>query len=116
MSRDYPPKKQLCVWLSRHPPSPAQYRSLADYRIVQFPQRWTSAEEAWRYVANHTDTHPALAVVVMPSDMLTEFILMAGRTQVIHPKMAYFDQRHWTGKWQRVYVYPKLGFRSWEPE
>lgn len=59
---------------------------------------------------------PALAVVVMPEDMLCQFILLAAQTQVIKPKMAYFDQEHWTGIWQKVYVYPKLGFRSWEPE
>lgn len=106
-------KKQLCAWLSRHPPSAAQRRSLADYRIVQFPQRWTSAQEAWKCVLDTCEMRPVLAVVVMPEPMLCAFIEMAGRTLVIHPKMAYSDNRHWTGKWQRVIVYPKLGFRSW---
>lgn len=81
-----------------------------------FPQRWTSAQEAWKCVLDKCEERPAIAVVVMPSEMLCGFIEMAGRTQVIHPKMAYADKQHWTGKWQRVIVYPKLGFRSWEPK
>jgi hypothetical protein len=113
------PKKQVCAWLSRHPPSAAQYRSLAAYRIVQFARRWQSARQAWGVVCEVCGGEPALAVVVMPEDMLCQFILIAhsaSRTQIIKPKMAYFDQEHWSGKWQRVYVYPKLGFQSWEPE
>lgn len=108
--------KQICAWLSRHPPSAAQYRSLAAYRIVQFSRRWKSAQQAWDCVCERCGCEPALAVVVMPEDMLCQFILMAGRTQIIKPKMAYMDSEHWTGIWQRVYVYPKLGFRSWQPD
>lgn len=110
------PKKQVCAWLSRHAPSAAQYRSLTAYRIVQFPRRWKSAQDAWCQVLERCQCEPALAVVVMPEAMLCQFILMADRTQVIRPKMAYMDSNHWTGVWQRVYVYPKIGFQSWQPD
>lgn len=115
MARDQA-KKQVCAWLSRHPPSPAQRRSLETYRIVQFTNRWTSANQAWCRVLEVCEGEPALAVVVMPEEMLCQFIIRAGRTQIIRPKMAYCDTDHWTGIWQRVYVYPKIGFQSWEPE
>lgn len=107
--------KKQCAWLSRHPPSPAQRRSLAAYKIVQLPERWKSADQAWCAVRERCHGEPALAVVVMPEAMLCEFILTAGKTRIIRPRMALLDPNHWTGRWQRVYVYPKLGFQSWEP-
>lgn len=115
MSRN-PAKKQVCAWLSRHPPSAAQRRSLANYQIVQMPDRWTSAHQAWRRVIERCETHPMLIVVVMPEDMLCQFIDLAQGSQIVRPKMSYFDSDHWTGVWQRVYVYPKLGFQAWKPE
>lgn len=114
MSPDQP--KKLCAWLSRHPPSAAQRHSLERYRIVQLPERWQSAEAAWECVQERCAGRPALAVVVMPEAMLCTFILLADGTKVIRPRMALLDHSHWTGRWQRVYVYPKLGYRSWEPE
>jgi len=108
-------EKPICAWLSRHAPTPAQRNSLANYRIIQLPNRWDSAETAWRTAKERCGGQPALAVVVMPEDMLCEFISLAKGTEIIRPKMGVLDHEHWSGVWQQVYVYPKTGYKPWEP-
>jgi hypothetical protein len=108
--------KPICAWMSRHAPSQAQRKSLTEYSIVQFPDRWKSAQEAWTTVKQQCGDSLGIVVAVMPEQMLCAFIEMAHPTPVIRPKMAFADTDHWTGKWQRVHIRPSLTYRNWSPE
>jgi len=116
----YSPKPKTCAWFSRHTPTPAQHRSLAEYEItvINPPGRAYSAVDAWTLITNRI-RKPDLIVAVLPLGMLRQFVEIANQhgVPVIQAVMTPLPRGDWdwSGKWQRVLEIRKE-VQEWTPD
>lgn len=119
----YSPKPKTCVWFSRHPPEPAQHRSLSEYDItvINPTGRAYSAVDAWTLITNRIQK-PDLIMAVLPLGMLQTLVDIANThgIPVIQarpqpsPNGRKRDKWTWSGKWDRVVKVEKL-LEEWTP-
>ena len=120
----YSPKPKTCVWFSRHMPTPAQRRSLAEYEITTInpPGRAYSAVDAWTLITNRVKK-PDLIVAVLPLGMLREVVERANAENIPvvqarplpHPDGRKRRDWQWAGKWDRVLAVRKE-MQEWTPD
>lgn len=115
------PAAPICIWLSRHPPTPEQRESLNNYWIKQIDMTFENAEEAWQMTVHAADRVPDLIMPVMDNQMFMEFMMIAQRhtTTVIVPIKDHGTPNsrgfNWTGKWKRC-LRVSAAFIPWNPE
>lgn len=109
---------KTCAWISRHPPTAEQRKSLADYRIILInpPGRLWSAADAIALSETGCGKWPDLFVVVMPVMMLKRFCeLVNGRTPILRSIVKHEKRPTWSPPWEQV-IAVHFVTQTWTPD
>lgn len=108
------------AWVTRHPPTLEQRRSLGQY-VIRQPAfcRFQRPEELWQAALDITHGHPAVIVVIVPAWLMNGVASLAHirmGVPVIRPHTPEWGE--WTGVWTQSILQANGGFewRRWLPE
>lgn len=108
--------RKVCVWISRHTPTPEQLAALTGYDVIQLAAHQNKADHVRGMIARQLPRCD-LVLATLPHGQLSRLARIMRPTPVIRAVMNYDDPLRpvWTGRFERI-CGMQLQTEEWNPE